>query len=141
MPITQKFSVVCDEVRQENNGKFIIIGMYTPDISVPQLPFVMPVLTFFSWLETDRPGQFAFRMKLEHLESGRTMAEGMGMVQFQKPGIGVAAIRLGGVQFSSPGAYTFSVQFDEQPDRMITHFSVILNLATVPQPGLPQRGN
>ncbi len=129
MPITQKFSLVCDEVRQENNGKFFILGMYTPDMAVGSIPFVAPTLTFLSWLESDRPGQFQFRLKLSHLESGTSLAEGMGGVGFAKAGIGIVPVRLLGVQFSNPGSYTFAIHFDGQ-EALITHFSVIL----APQP-------
>jgi hypothetical protein len=133
MPVTQKFSLMCDEVRREDNGKFIIVGAYTPDMAITQIPFVMPILTFFVWLESDRPGNFPFRLKLEHLESGKTLAEGMGMMGFPKPGAGVSAIRLGGIQFASPGPYMFSLQFEGQPEKLLTQFSVILNVA--PQGG------
>ena len=34
MSITHKYTLLCDEFRQENNGKFFIIGLYTPDIAV-----------------------------------------------------------------------------------------------------------
>jgi hypothetical protein len=131
MPITQKFSIVCDEVRQENTGKFIILGMYTPDVGVGQIPYVAPVLTFLLWLESDRPGQFQFRMKLTHLESGVILAQGMGNVGFAKAGSGIVPVRLLGIPFSSPGAYTFAVQFDDQ-EALITHFSVILVSPTMP---------
>ena len=136
MPITQKHSVVCDDVRQENNGKFIFIGVYTPDMTVPQIPVVLPTITFFSWIESDRPGNFPFRMRLEHLESGGALVEGMGVVQFPKPGPGIAMVRFGGVKFSNPGAYVYSMQFDGQSDRLLTQFSVILG--TIPQPGQQQ---
>jgi hypothetical protein len=137
MPITQKYSIMCDDVRQENNGKFIIIGAYTPDMAIAQIPFVVPTLTFFVWLESDRPGNFPFRIKLENLESGKTLAEGMGMMQFQKPGSGVTAIRLGGIQFAGPGAHVFSLQFEGQNEKLLTQFSVILNVAP---PNVQQQG-
>ncbi len=132
MAITQRFSVVCDDVRQENNGKFIVIGMYTPDMAVQQLPTVLPTLTFLLWLESDRLGGFPFTLKLEHLESGKPLAEGMGMMQFTRPGIAVGQVRLGNVQFLSPGAYTFSIHFQGQSDTLTTTFAVILNV-TPPQ--------
>lgn len=137
MPITQRHSIVCDDVRQENNGKWIIVGMYTPDLMVPQIPLVLPSLCFFGWLESDRPGNFSFRMKLEHLESGASLFEGMGAMQFAKPGIGISTIRAGGVQVSSPGVYVFSLQFDGQSERLLTQFSIILGVPT--QPGMPRR--
>jgi hypothetical protein len=135
MPITQRHSIVCDDVRQESNGKWILVGMYTPDMSVPQIPFVLPQLSFFSWLESDGMGNFPFRMRLEHLESGRVLVEGMGGMQFQRPGTGISVVRFGGLQFQNPGAYVFSMQFDGQPERLLTQFSVILNVPTVPPMG------
>ena len=125
MPITQKFSIVCDEVRQENNGKFMVLGMYTPDMAVAQIPYVAPVITFLLWLESDRPGSFQFRLKLAHLETGTVLGQGMGSIGFAKAGMGIAPVRLLGIPFSSPGAYTFTVQFEDQ-EALITHFSVIL---------------
>jgi len=135
MPITQKHAIVCDDVRMENTGKWIIIGMYTPDMTVPQIPVVLPTITFFSWLESDRPGNFPFRMRLEQLESGTVMAEGMSVMQYARPGLGISVVRFGGLTFSSPGAYVYSMQFDGQPDRLLTQFSVILG---VPPQGLMQ---
>lgn len=134
MPITQKFSIVCDEVRQENNGKFMVLGMYTPDMTVAQIPYVAPVLTFLLWLESDRPGQFQFRLKLAHLESGIVLGQGMGGVGFAKAGMGIVPVRLLGLPFSNPGAYTFTIQFDDQ-EALITHFSVVL-MAQAAMPGM-----
>ena len=70
MAITHKYTILCDDVRQENNGKLILLGMYTPDISVPQIPFVLPMLTVFQCLDTDRPGTWTAKLKLQHLETG-----------------------------------------------------------------------
>lgn len=128
MPITQKHSIVCDDVRQENNGKFFIIGMYTPDMAVPQIPIVLPSITFFGWIHSDRPGTFPFRMKLEHLESGRIVQQGMGALNFARPGDGISLVRFGGIQLISQGAYVFSMDIDGQSDRLMTQFSVLLNL-------------
>ncbi len=36
-------SLLCDDVRQERNGKFILIGLFD-GLSLPSLPFVMPRL-------------------------------------------------------------------------------------------------
>ena len=38
--------IVCDEVRQENTGKLLVIGMYLDNIGVPRIPFVLPALSF-----------------------------------------------------------------------------------------------
>ncbi len=40
MAFTEKFTIMCDEVRKEDNGKLLILGMYIKSIIVPQLPMV-----------------------------------------------------------------------------------------------------
>jgi hypothetical protein len=42
--------LLCDIVRREDNGKLVIVGLYTPDILVREVPFTLPVLSFlFKW--------------------------------------------------------------------------------------------
>ena len=133
MPITHKYTLICDEVRQENNGKFIVIGLYTNDMVVPQIPFVLPSLTFFVFVDSDRPGNYPFKLKFEQLESGKSLAEGMGMVQFQKPGIASYPIRLGNVQLANAGTYTFSLSIEDMKGPIIVAFNVIIGVVG-PQP-------
>ena len=42
------YCVVCDDLRTEQSGKLIIIGVYTEDVVVPRFPAVLPRLTFLS---------------------------------------------------------------------------------------------
>jgi hypothetical protein len=137
MPITTRYVLVCDEVRQENNGKFLIVGLYTPDMTVPQIPFVLPSLTFFLCLESERPAQYQFRLNLQHLESGHVVAQGMGAIGFQRPGVGTFPVRMNNVQLMGAGAYTFSLHIEGEREPITTSFSVILNIALQPQPGTP----
>jgi hypothetical protein len=141
--ISAKFSIMCDEVRMENNGKFLIIGMYTPDMSVTQLPFVVPVLTFLFWLEGRIPGNYQFNARLTHLESGTVVTQAMGAFGLVKPGPGLAPIRLVGVQFSQPGPYTFSLQVQNE-EEILHNFVVLLITPVMPNipgvPGMPQFG-
>lgn len=128
--IKEKYTIVCDEVRQEVNGKFIIIGVYQGTITIPQIPFTLPSLTFFQSLESDRPGMWQVRMKLQHLESGKNIFEGMGAVNFQRPGPGVSALRFPNVPLLAVGPYNFVQEFEDQKDPIVTAFDVIL---VVPQ--------
>ncbi len=139
MAITAKYVLVCDDFRQEVNGKFIVIGLYTPDMVVQQIPFLMPTLTFFMCLESDRPGNFTFRFKLEHLETGRPVAEAMGAMQFVAPGIATCPVKMGNVQLSGQGAYQFSLIVDGQKDPIMASFSVILQVPGQTQ-GQPPAG-
>jgi hypothetical protein len=40
-------TIVCDEVRREDNGKLLVVGMYLGSILVPRVPFLLPRLSFF----------------------------------------------------------------------------------------------
>jgi len=134
---------MCDEVRLENNGKFLIVGMYTPDMAVPQLPFIVPVLTFLFWLDGRIPNNYQFSAKLSHLESGTVISQAMGAFGLVKPGQGIAPIRLMGVQFSQPGPYTFSLQIQNEAE-ILHQFSVLLITPVMQNmpgiPGMPQFG-
>ncbi len=136
MPIIQRFSIVCDEVRQEIGGKLIIIGMYTPDIGVPQIPFSLPILTFLVWAESDRPGDFHLQLRLTHLETGQRVLEGAMGVHYERPGVALLPVRLTNVALANPGAYTFSLHLEGQDD-LLTQFSVVLNIPA--QPGIQGR--
>ena len=45
--------ILCDEVRREDNGKLLVIGMYLGSILVPRVPFRMPRLSFFCKWKTN----------------------------------------------------------------------------------------
>jgi hypothetical protein len=125
MAINLKFSLLCDEVRIENNGKVLILGVYTPDMAVPQFPIVVPVLTFLFWLEGTIPGSYQFQARLVHLETGSELAQAMGAFGLAAPGVGLAPIRLQGLQFKHPGPYAFILRINNEPEIM-HHFSVLL---------------
>jgi hypothetical protein len=135
--INQKYILVCDEVRQENNGKFMVIGLYTPDMTLPQIPFVLPSLTFFIALDSDRPGTHQCRISLQHLETGQVLAQGMGGFGFLRPGLATFPIKFNNVQIMGAGAYTFSLTIDGERDPITTSFNVILNVAPQGQQGFP----
>ena len=143
MPITSKFSMMCDEVRIENNGKFLILGLYTPDMAVPQLPYVAPVLTFLFWLEGKIPGNYQFAAKITHLETGILVSQAMGVFGLAKAGQGLAPIRFVGVQFSQAGPYTLNLTIQNEPE-ILHDFSVLLFAPVMPgmsgMPGMPRMG-
>ena len=126
MAITAKYVLLCDEVRVENNGKLMLLGVYTPDMSVPQLPFVVPSLTFFVALESDRPGTVQVRFAVQLLDSGQSLAEGMGATAFARPGMGIMPIQLRNFPIQCAGTYVFSLTFEGQRDPITHSFNVIL---------------
>jgi hypothetical protein len=138
MAINQKYTIMCDDVRQENNGKFLIVGMYVGGITVPQLPFTLPSLTFFSWLEIDRLASYTLRAKVENTETGRTLAQAIIMIDIRTPPTMPAPAlvmpRFGNVQFDRAGAYSFSLTVDGQVEpTVLMPFDVVLVIPPQPQ--------
>jgi hypothetical protein len=110
----------------------ILIGMYLGTIGVPQIPFSLPSLTFFQVFESDRPANLTLRVRIQSLDTGQVLAEGMGMMTIPKPGAGVAPIRFGQLQFSAVGSYNFVATIEGEAP-IITQFDVVIQ----PQPGQP----
>ena len=129
---------MCDEVRLEITGKLILLGLYTPDMGVAQLPVMLSTLTFVCGLESDRPGNFPIRFTLQHLDSGQEVLQGMGAVAFQRPGFSAAPISLRNFGLQQAGTYVFSLNIDGQHDPITSSFNV--RLAPMQQPGLQQSG-
>lgn len=128
MPITHKYTITCDQVRKEDNGKYMLLGVYTPDILVPQLPFSLPLLTFFMCLEADGPGKHDIKFQLSHLETGKSIASGGGEINFAEPGLAYFPIAFGTIHLEAVGVYTFSMKSSDQENPLITEFSVTLRL-------------
>jgi len=136
MAISLKYAIMCDEVRREDNGKLLILGVYNDVMISPAFPFNLPGLTFFMKLDCDRPGSWSVRMRLEHLESGEKLFEALGALEFQKPGPGLNPIRLPPIQFRSPGVYNFVMEPEGQQP-ILYEFTVAMNLRQSPSAGVP----
>src|SRR5437016_2130339 len=98
MAISQKSTIMCDEIRREDNGKLLLIGVYQDAMLSSQFPFVLPGLTFLMKLESDRPGSWSLRMRLQHLDSGEKLVEALGAITFQRPGPGMNPVKLPPIQ-------------------------------------------
>jgi hypothetical protein len=134
MPISHKYTVVCDDIRREDNGKFIILGLYTPDVVVPTVPFGLPALCFFTVLESDTSGPFEFSFTLK--QGDTILAGGSGKMNLPRPGLATVPLRLGSLLLPSAGSYTFTLSIAGAAD--ITHeFSVNLAVQALGQPQAP----
>jgi hypothetical protein len=128
MPITARYVLMSDDIRREDSGKFIVIGLYTPDMVVPQIPFLMPTLAFFANLETDRQGNFNFRTRVQHQETGDVLPTtvAMGTLAITNPQLPVILpFKFGGISFNAQGLYSFSLEIDGQ-DPIVSTFNVQL---------------
>ncbi len=141
MAFKEKYTILCDDVRREDNGKVIVIGIYFGAITVPQLPFVMPALTFFQLLEADRPGAWNWKAKMQHLETGREIFQAGGVLNVQAPGLALNVLRFPNIPLIAAGSYNFALEIEGQTEPIIMPFDVILNIpqsiSGMPMLGLP----
>lgn len=126
--LSHRQTIICDEVRREDNGKLLVIGMYTGGLTIPQLPFFMPGgLTFMSIWDADRPGSTDLKFRLQYLESGKSLIEARGNINILAPGQAYVPIRLAPLQIQNFGAYTLSIDVEGQRDPVTVDFVIQLN--------------
>jgi hypothetical protein len=105
-------SLLCEEVRQEVTGNFLLIGVIDA-IRVPQLPIVAWRLCLFNrW--TAGVGQFTETVRLVGPDQTTVLQKGEG--KFALPNASVNATRFtifGQVQFAAPGTYFVEVLVDD----------------------------
>lgn len=68
--LTVKKVIICDDVRQEHNGKSILIGVHAGDIIVPNFPAIFPLAL---WLEArieNGNGPVSFEFRFRNLDTG-----------------------------------------------------------------------
>lgn len=140
MRLKHLYTLICDDVRVEVNGKLIIIGLYTPNILIPQLPFVLPSLSFLQFYTYDGRGQFHFRARLQHLESGRDIAQAIGIINHAQPGIGIGVIRFGNLVIDKVGTFNLAFSFEGDSEPINATFEVILHTQQPSQLQPPQLG-
>ena len=54
-----EFTILCDDIRQEMGGKTSLMGLYDHHIVVPEVPFVLPKVCFYTRFSR-MDGQFKF---------------------------------------------------------------------------------
>jgi hypothetical protein len=111
MSLIPKYTIACDEVRREDNGKILIVGMYTPSILFQRFPGSLPKLTFLTYFETDAVGEFGLTFRLSHVDLGAAAgAEGQAKIQISDPAAGLfLPVPIPNVQFQMPGNYAFTL--------------------------------
>lgn len=105
-------SLICEEVRQEANGNFLLIGILDV-LRVPQLPITAFKLTLFNrWTA----GVGVFNETVRMLAPDQTTVLRKSEVKFQMkaPGINSTTVTVfGNVEFAAPGPYHIEVLVDD----------------------------
>jgi hypothetical protein len=123
-------SLLCEDVRQEANGNFILVGVLN-HVRVPQLPITAFKLCLFNrWAAG--VGQFTESVRL--LAPDQTTVLRKNEVKFALKDVTFNTTNLtvmGQVQFESEGAYFVEVFVD---DIMKLRFPIVLTVAPPPNP-------
>jgi len=130
-------SLLCDDVRQERNGKFILIGIFD-GLFVAQLPGVFPRLCLVNrWCCGQ--GTFTQRSRIV-APDGSTVCEGQ-QVPITLPDenqIATTVEIFANVQFRTPGAHWVEVQLDQQ--LRLRYPLHVRPAPPAPVPGTPPQG-
>ena len=108
--------IFCDDIRREDNGKDILIGVYSGNFVISQLP--NPV-TISVWVVFERPEFIGIKIPMEFrlLDASANRAMGYGTLELdlkQPAKTGVLALRGLSMMLSHPGDYLFQLkQYDE----------------------------
>lgn len=120
MSLSLRTTLICDDVRREDNGKFLLIGVYTPNIVVYQLPATLQLCAFQVW-ESDARAAHQFRVTVRHAESGAVVLERSASMEVPEAGPGFLVLRFGDLRFEVVGTYELVVTLDEADRPAGTH--------------------
>lgn len=121
-----KHTIICDEVRKEDNGKRIIIGVYTNSILVPEFPFTLPTLTFFTFAATSDKGIFPFEASLELPQQDKPSFKALGKMQVREIGDTQYTLRFHNVTLEGPGTCRLRVRIGQQDEIVAAEIPVLL---------------
>ena len=126
-------SLLCEEVRQEANGNFFLIGVIN-FIRVPQLPVVAHKLSVFNrW--TAGIGQFTESVRLIAPDQTTVLRKGEVKFALQDAAYQATNVTLfGQVEFKTAGTYFLEILVD---DVMKLRFPVPVIVTSPPQPPKP----
>ena len=105
-------SVLCEEVRQEANGNFFIIGIIN-FLRVPQLPIVAGRLCIFnSW--TAGVGQFTENIRIIAPDQTTVLRKGETKFELRDPAQHATNVLvIGNIEFKAAGTYFIEVLVDD----------------------------
>lgn len=84
-----RFGIVCDEVRREDNGKLLLIGVYSSSIIVQQLPAAL-VLALVIRVDNEKPTEIPMEFRILHNDT--PLRKGKGVLNLRLGGQNVMAI-------------------------------------------------
>ena len=121
--MTKRYILISDDVRTETSGKLIVIGLYTPDIKVPKLPFVIP-LAFTAAISIEGAGSFEMSGDLRHCDSRELVLHFGATGEVKKSGPALIPFKFPAVKFEKAGSYEVSLTLEGQQEMQVERFEI-----------------
>ena len=113
--ITARYAFLCDDFRQEKNGKYIFIGVYSDSISVNGFPATL-VLSLVPYFESAAVGTYETEFEIKY--NDKTLAKAIGRVNSQSNGGAFTPFQMHPLELQASGV--LSVRFKEKGKRWKT---------------------
>jgi len=129
MQPTLLFSILCDDIRREDNGKFILIGLFET-IGASTFPVMHPVLYVINcWCS----GIGGFKQKTRIVAPGNTLLIEDKETQFNLTNLKAKhriVARFNNIRFNDPGEYSVEVLLN---DELKVRYPLIIDKVSLPQ--------
>lgn len=110
-------ALLCDEVRQESNGKFIAIGIYRGAVQFLKLPAKKGFTVLAQARELEKAGEYSISFKV--LVGGKKIQENAGILSNTVPSMEWLPIPIDPIEFTEETDLKIYAKIDEQRWRSI----------------------
>ena len=124
MILTFKHTIVCDDIRKENNGKRLLIGVYNDSILLPAFPCTLAALCFFVIASANETGEFPVSVSLELPSKDKPVVNGSGKVGIKKTGATQLVFRFPSVLLEGPGKCILKVRVGAEEEQTIAEIAL-----------------
>jgi hypothetical protein len=109
--------LICDDIRIENNGKALLIGVYSDAIAISDFPANLK-LSFWTTIEVLKVGSAStFQFRVMHGPDENIIAEMKG--EFQTKRLGVVSFDMGSIPFQCEKAGWIELQYLNDDEKWI----------------------
>jgi hypothetical protein len=117
--------ILADDARREDNGKEILIGVYSGSIVTPQIPLLLPTFALrFEMMTTKK--KYDRVQVLMNGPDGNIVFRIEGSLEFGSSDFPSSFFfKVSPIQFQKEGTYTVLLGMDEEPE-IVTSFAVVL---------------
>ena len=120
-------ALLCDEVRQEDNGKFIAIGIYRGSVQFSKFPTGKGFTALFQIKDMKPAENYSLGFKV--LVGGKKIQEIAGTLTNTAPGIEWLPVQINAVEFTEETNLKIYAKVDEQRWKTILEIPIVIKSA------------